>query len=134
MQYQIRNGGLWHSLGEYLPGMHTELGGGALFLPKDVNIRVIETPKTAKEQDAPRVIQNWGVLGDGLRSLYINNDMCYRERSDNNSSSPSPVNHNACPPTKKPVPTWLIYSVSIIALLALVAGVTTVLLLKRKSN
>jgi hypothetical protein len=69
LQFQLNSAGLWHSLGEYGPGVHTELGGGALFLPRTSNLRAVNK-KTGQ------VITDFGNLGTGLRTLYVDNSMC----------------------------------------------------------
>lgn len=77
-QYQREAGGLWHSLGTYGPGEAVELGGGALYLPKEVNLRVIRSPKPGST-DPPLVVVNYGRLGDSLPSLAVTPSHCAPE-------------------------------------------------------
>ena len=74
LQYQMQPGGLWHSLGEYGPGQSTELGGGILMLPQEVNLRAIQKPTDPAAP--PKVVSNWGRLGTSLQSLYVGGDKC----------------------------------------------------------
>ncbi len=119
LQFQMP-GGIWHSLGTYPPGMHTELGGGALLLPESVNLRVIETPEPGHENDATvHVVQDWGRLGPGLPSLYIDNSMCTKlAPSATAALKPAP------PPVARTIaqrpPTWLMQSAWILAALAVI--------------
>ena len=124
LQYQNQQGGLWHSLGEYKPGVHTELGGGALMLPKESNVRVIETPTDEQSRQNPRVIQNYGRLGVGLPSLYIDKSMCSAPSAVSSSSQQQqqqqpPPQQQTSPLIRTGPPAWLWLSAAILALLAL---------------
>lgn len=79
LEYQHGSDGLWHSLGEYAPGMHSELGGGTLLLPSDSNIRVVDVNG--------KVVQNYGRLGDGLHTLYVDSSMCQTSTKSTASSA-----------------------------------------------
>ena len=68
-EYQVPGGSLWHSLGEYYPGNHTELGAGALWLPRESTVRAVDV-------HTGRVVQNWGRVGAGVPSLFVDNTMC----------------------------------------------------------
>ena len=68
-EYQAPGGSIWHSLGEYYPGNHTELGSGALWLPREATVRAVDI-------HTGRVVQNWGRIGAGLASLFVDNSMC----------------------------------------------------------
>lgn len=76
LQYQNEEGGLWHSLGEYGPNQHTELGGGIVLLPQEVNVRVIEKPDPSST-GPPKEIANYGRLGSSLPSLYVTANQCF---------------------------------------------------------
>jgi hypothetical protein len=73
LEYKLEDGTLWHSLGQYPPGNHSELGGGALLLPSTSTVRAVET-KSGK------VLANWGTLGQGFPSLFIDTTMCSQEK------------------------------------------------------
>lgn len=79
LQYQVQNDAPWHSLGTYGPGEKILLNGGALFLPKTSNIRVIKTDHPNSGQKSPTIITNWGNLGSGLPKLFVDNSMCNQE-------------------------------------------------------
>jgi hypothetical protein len=75
LQYQDSQGGLWHSLGEYAPGQKTELGGGVILLPQNVNIRAIKKPELTDEGSV-QVVLNWGRLGESSPSLFVSAQRC----------------------------------------------------------
>jgi hypothetical protein len=90
LQYQEQAGSLWHNIAEFAPGQNTELGGGALFLPKEVNLRVIKKPKEGSSEP-PTVVLNYGRLGNSLSTLFVPQDACSSEPEqpdiDNNTKS-----------------------------------------------
>jgi len=122
LQYQLGENGLWHSLGQYPAGMHTELGGGALYLPSESNIRVIETPVNPSSTDPPRIIQNWGQIGSGLPSLYIDNSMCSRDKNIPKSQLSACPKPRECPSVVKKQPLqWVIFLGFILSVISAVS-------------
>lgn len=128
LQYKLGEEGLWRSLGQYGPGMHTELGGGALWLPQEARVRAVESsPSLFTDPSTGRVIQDWGRLGSGLPSLYVDNTMCVRDSTTATAPAP-PV---PCTTVKQCPPRWLWVSTCILAALG-AAGVLVILLLKKQ--
>jgi hypothetical protein len=147
LQYQIGEGGIWHSLGEFAPGMHTELGGGALFLPSESIVRVIETPLHTNNDDdgggegKVRVIQNWGKVGTGLPSLYIDNSMCNMQNEErkkrkeaqcSSTSSSSPQKQSNGNGNVGGPPKWLLISCVILALLSVMLSLLVAVVTRKK--
>jgi len=131
LEYQTTEGGLWHSLGQFPAGMHTELGGGALYLPQHANLRVIETPSIINP-GTPRIIQNWGRVGAGRESLYIDNTMCSKPRDAVPTVGASPC--AAPPPCPHSPPNWFYQSIVIVLVLALLLGLVVVVIKKKNIN
>jgi len=117
LQYRLEGGVLWHSLGNYSPGHHAELGGGVLLLPATASIRAVET-QTA-DSDQPRVIADWGNIGEGLPTVYVDTTMCNRQSTVNVSPGASP----APPPSPQKGPSqWILWAAAIFAVIALIVA------------
>jgi hypothetical protein len=108
LQYQLEDGKVWHSLGTYPPGNQIELGGGVLMLPSSAKIRVVEAlpGSTMASFEEGRVIADWGLVGTGLPTLYVDNSNC---RTGSTSPNKNGVASPAPPPciTKNKPPLWL---------------------------
>lgn len=129
LQYQLEEGKVWHSLGTYPPGNQIELGGGVLLLPSLAKIRVVEalpgdTPGTFKDG---RVLANWGVIGTGLPTLFVDNSNCRRAEGavnvSNSSSSAAPSPAVPCKNKVKP-PMWLWLTLLFLAVVAVALGLS----------
>ena len=82
LQYRLPYDPQWHSLGVYESGDHTELGGGALYLPSEAHLRAVRvkpsttsaTATTTRNDD--QVIYQWGRVGNGWRHLLVDSNNC----------------------------------------------------------
>lgn len=92
LQYQTDDEGIWHSLGEYGPNQHTELGGGVLLMPQNVNLRAIRIPPAGTTR-SPDVVASWGRLGPHVPSLVLSPDRC-RESDPQRLGQDNPADHN----------------------------------------
>lgn len=96
----------WDSLGEYEPGAHTTLDGGSLWMPKETAIRAVNA-------HTGKVVQNWGRVGDGLSSLYIDNAMCSGSFSDEKSAT---LSHKKVDVYQ--ISTWVLLSVAVLLIIS----------------
>lgn len=121
LEYRLETGTLWHSLGLYGPGDKTELSGGAIYLPSDAILRTVNA-KTGK------VISEYGRLGQGFSTLYVDSTMC--EGAIDSSQRESPTQSvAAAPQCPAIIPLWWLWWAS---LLVLICAVITGLVIKQK--
>lgn len=91
LQWSPPRGDVWYSLGVYAPNDSVELGGGALLMPSECNVRCIEL----KSQ---KIVANWGRIGSGLPSLFVTKEQCQLPNDADNA----PVTPSDLPETNKP--------------------------------
>ena len=119
LQYRLPRGNIWHSLGEFPSGNHTEFGGGVLLLPSEAEIRAVRTANNSNNKN--EVVADWGNVGKGLPSLFIDNSMCTKSSVNEKLTS--------CPPqvvqtvVSKCVPNWLLWSGIVLGLICLIMGI-----------
>lgn len=122
LEYKTGEEDTWHSLGEYGPGQHTELGGGTLLLPASSSLRVVEV----KSGD---MISNIGRLGKGLPPVYVDNTNC--QAGSATTPSAEPPERTCPPPGHVTAGQWALAGV-ILGLLALTGGALIWLGARRK--
>lgn len=131
LQYQLTSGGVWHSLGEYGPSQSTELNGGILMLPQEVNLRAIRKPQPG-DTGPPEVVSNWGRLGTSLQSLYVGDDKCRGPGASAAQEVLRSLGRAPEEPALKPIHTMLIVLVGVFAAAALGAAMVTALKARKK--
>jgi hypothetical protein len=124
LQYQLEEGKIWHSLGTYPPGNQIELGGGVLMLPSSARIRVVEAVaanSTTGSFQEGRVIADWGVVGTGQPTLFVDNSNCRKQGGDTPGTT-SPCMTAASPAApcinKRKPPLWLWLTLLFLAIVA----------------
>lgn len=127
LEYRLPHGELWHSLGEFASGNHTEFGGGVLLLPSQAEIRAVKS-RTETGTEVNEVIADWGNVGNGLPSLFIDNSMCTKSSVSGSAASPS-----VCSPSQPSspqttviytgAPNWLLWAGIVLALICLIMGI-----------
>ncbi len=90
LQYKVPQEDEWRSLGMYHPGEHLDLGNGALWLPHDARLRVLQIPRQGTDLKNPKLVVEFGQIGSGLPDLYVDQSMCQEAPQVLPSETPTP--------------------------------------------
>lgn len=115
LQYNIPPSKTWFSMGVFQPGEHMDLAQGALYLPSKAQMRAIKA-------DSGEVLTNYGEIGQGIHSLYIDSDMC-------RPTAQAPAQTPVASPTAANSSVWVWF-----VLTGLIVVVVTVAAFKRRSS
>jgi hypothetical protein len=98
-----------------------------LLLPSTASVRAIETPSNPNSTDPPRTVANWGVIGPGIPTLFVDSKQCSKplvNNSANVTTAPLESKYTFATAKNRP-PMWLWVSVLVCSVLAITISIGT---------